>query len=78
MITINSVDYHIELIQFHNGKIRETVVQNEDGSYTIFIESTLSREEQQQAFLHAMAHIFNYDFEKKTPADLLEIRAHSA
>ena len=72
------VDYQVRLIQFHNGKIREMVVPNEDDSYTIFIESTLSREEQQKAFLHAMNHINNHDFEKKCSADLLEIRAHSA
>lgn len=72
------VDYQVRLIQFHNGKIREMVVPNEDDSYTIFIESTLSREEQQKAFLHAMNHICNHDFEKKCSADLIEIRAHSA
>ena len=71
-----AVDYQVRLTQFHNGKIRELVVPNPDDSYTIFIESTLSREEQQQAFLHAMAHICNHDFEKKASADILEIRAH--
>lgn len=73
-----AVDYQVRLMQFHNGKIKELVVPNPDDSYTIFIESTLSREEQQKAFLHAMAHICNHDFEKKAPADILEIRAHYA
>ena len=72
------VDYQVRLTQFHNGKVKELVVPNPDDSYTIFIESTLSREEQQKAFLHAMAHIYNRDFEKKSPADFLEIRAHFA
>lgn len=72
------VDYQVRLTQFHNGKVKELVVPNPDDSYTIFIESTLSREEQQKAFLHAMAHISNHDFEKKSPADILEIRAHFA
>ena len=74
---IKNVDYQVRLMQFHNGKIREMVVLNEDDSYTIFIESTLSREEQQNAFLHAMGHIYNHDFEKECSADLLEIIAHS-
>lgn len=74
----NHVDYQVRLIQFHNGKIKEMVVPNSDDSYTIFIESTLSREEQQNAFLHAMEHIKNHDFDKRTAADFLEIRAHSA
>ena len=72
------VDYQVRLTQFHNGKIRELVVPNSDDSYTIFIEATLSREEQQKAFVHAMKHICSYDFEKKTSADLIEIIAHSS
>ncbi|MGN1158221.1 MAG: hypothetical protein ACI4TK_18780 [Agathobacter sp.] len=73
---IRSVDYQVRLMEFHNGRIREMVVPNEDGSYTIFIESSLSREEQQQAFLHAMRHICNRDFEKTCSANLIEISAH--
>lgn len=73
---INTVDYQVRLMQFHNGKIREMVVPNSDGSYTIFIESTLSREEQQKAFLHAMDHIKNCDFDRPGNANLIEIRAH--
>lgn len=75
---IKNVDYQVRLMQFHNGKIKEMVVPNEDGSYTIFLESTLSREEQQREFLHAMMHICNKDFDKRGSADLIEIRAHSA
>lgn len=74
----SNIDYQVQLIQFHNGKIKEMVVPNSDDSYTIFIESTLSREEQQVAFLHAMKHISEHDFNKATSADFLEIRAHSA
>ena len=63
-------------MQFHNGKIKEMVVPNSDDSYTIFIESTLSREEQQKAFAHAMEHIANHDFDRRCSANLLEIQAH--
>lgn len=63
-------------MEFHNGKIKEMVSPNEDGSYTIFIEASLSREEQQKAFLHAMMHISNKDFEKKGSANLIELIAH--
>lgn len=74
---IKNVDYQVHLMEFHNGKIREMVVPNEDDSYTIFIEATLSKEEQQKAFLHAMQHICNNDFSRKCSANLIEIRAHS-
>lgn len=70
------VDYQVRLTQFHNGKIKELVVPNSDDSYTIFIESTLSREEQQKAFLHAMEHIKRNDFDSSFSADNLEKNAH--
>lgn len=72
---INNVDYQVRLVPLGHGT-KETVVLNEDGSYTIFIEPALSREEQQQAFLHAMKHICNGDFCMENSADLLEINAH--
>lgn len=59
-----TIDYHVHLIHLPSYKIKELVVPNDDGSYTIFIESSLSREEQQNAFLHALTHITNHDFNK--------------
>lgn len=71
------VDYQVQFVPLGNGT-KETVVLNEDDSYTIFIESALSAEGQQLAFLHAMEHILQRDFEQPFSADNLEIRAHSA
>lgn len=71
------IDYQIQLIQFPNNKVHETVVPNEDGSYTIFIESSLSREAQKNAFIHAMRHILGNDFTKED-IDKIEFEAHSA
>ena len=71
-----NVDYHVRFIEFH-GPVKEAVVPNEDGSYTILIESTLSREQQRQKFLHALAHIYKHDFEKECSVDLIEKEAHS-
>lgn len=70
-----TIDYQIRLIDFHNGKIREAVTPNDDGSYTIFIEASLSRTEQQEECLHALNHIKNGDFEKRCTG-LVEIWAH--
>lgn len=74
---INNVDYQVRLIQFPNTKVKESVVENEDGSYTIFIESSLSREEQRKSFQHAMKHIMGDDF-AKYDIDSIEFEAHSA
>jgi len=70
-----NVDYQVRLFEFH-GLANEAVIPNEDGSYTILIESTLSREQQQQKLLHALSHIYNKDFEKECSVDLLEREAH--
>ena len=59
-----TIDYQVQLIQFPNKKVREVVVENEDGNYTIFIDSSISKETQVKAYLHALRHIQNNDFEK--------------
>lgn len=72
-----TINYQIQLIQFPNKKIKESVTENEDGSYTIFIESSLSREEQRDAFTHAMKHILGDDFSKYNVNEI-ERAAHNA
>ena len=71
------IDYQVHLINFPTGKTKEAVTENEDGSYTIFIEEKLSQEEREKAFLHAMKHIDNNDFFK---ADIqkIEFDAHAS
>ena len=70
-----SIDYHVKLIQFPTSKVKESVVKNEDDSYTIFIESSLSFSEQQKVFRHAMEHIIRNDFEKED-VDNIEYYTH--
>lgn len=55
--------------------IPEHVIANSDGSYTVLLNSRLSRERQLEAFSHAMKHIERNDFEK-TDADNIELIAH--
>lgn len=71
-----TIDYQVQLIHFPNSTTKEAVVLNEDDSYTIFIEPSLSREEQQSAFSHAMKHILNCDFQFND-ANQIETNAHS-
>lgn len=61
---ISGIDYTVQLISFPNQKIKETVTLNEDGSFTIFIESSLSKIEQQKSFVHTIKHILGDDFKK--------------
>ena len=60
------------LIDFGKLKGNELVTQNEDGGYTILINSRLSSRGQMDAYRHAMRHIENRDFEKH---DVQEIEA---
>jgi len=71
-----NVDYQIQYIKFPTGSVREAVTQNEDNSYTIFIESTITREQQMKEFLHAMKHIIGDDFSKEEFVASLERQAH--
>lgn len=69
------IDYQVQLIQFPDSKTKETVVENEDGSYTIFIESSLDSMQQRKAFHHAMKHILGDDFNKRN-INRIEYAAH--
>ena len=51
--------------------VDEEVHLNEDGSFTIFLNSRLSCERQMLAYQHAIRHIMNDDFSKDN-ADNIE------
>ena len=42
----------------------EIVTENEDGSFTVLINSRQSCNKQREAYIHALKHILNGDFEK--------------
>lgn len=71
------IDYRVHFIKFPTGKVKESVVENEDGSFTIFIDDALNREMQEEAFSHAMKHIMGDDF-SKNDVDKIEFNAHNA
>lgn len=56
-----SIDYQVIYIDMPT---REVVVKNEDDSYTIFIDARLNYEQQLNAYMHAMKHISEKDFQK--------------
>lgn len=58
--------------------VKEQVVANQDGTFTIFINDYLSPERRMKAYNHAVSHIRNGDFDKKTDVDVIECEAHSA
>lgn len=58
--------------------VKSYVVNNQDQSYTIVLNSNLNYEQNMKSYLHEMEHISNGDYEKKCSADWIEITAHSA
>lgn len=67
-----SISYQIILMDM---TVNEVVTENEDGSYTIFINSRMNYEKQMKAYLHAMKHIAGDDFQKDD-VQSIEYRAH--
>lgn len=63
------------MIDLKTTKIKETVANNEDGSYTIFLNSRFTQEQLADAYIHAMGHIDRDDFNKGS-ADAIEAYAH--
>ena len=69
-------DIIVKLIDFPTTA-KEAVTENEDGTYTVFINAKLTREKQLEAYMHALGHIMGNDFEKEN-ADEIEFIVHNA
>ena len=70
-----SIDYHVELIAFPSGKVHEAVTPNEDGTFTIFLDESMTKEAQRERFMHVMNHLAGNDFEKIC-VQTIEAEAH--
>ena len=68
-------DYNVQFISFPSGKVHEAVVQNEDGSFTIFLDKNSTVESQRKRFMHVVNHLTNGDFEKSNVQEI-ETDAH--
>lgn len=66
-------DIFVYLTDLPDG-IREMVTPCLDG-YTVYIDARQSREECQKAYMHALQHIRNHDFEKDDVQEI-EAKAH--
>lgn len=68
-------DVNVFIIDFKNTSSREVVTLNEDSTYSIFINSRLSREKQHQMYQHALKHIGENDFDRQD-VQAIEAVAH--
>lgn len=51
---------------------------NEDGTFTIFVNSRQSIDQQKSGILHEVAHIDRNDFDSDLQADMIEKLLHNA
>lgn len=51
---------------------KAAVTENEDGSYSIVVSKSLSREQAQKEIMHELGHIVSDDFGKDVQANLIE------
>ncbi len=67
---------YVHVLDFKTTNAKETVTCNADGSYSIFLNARLTYKQQNDAYIHALGHIMNLDFENTKSVDLLEAYAH--
>lgn len=60
------------------GAIRAFTVDNGDGTFSVVINESLSKECQLKAYEHELMHIERGDFDSERSADEIESDAHSA
>lgn len=74
-IPVNNEDVFVEIIDLGSSTIPETIVKNDDGSYTVFINARFSFERQQESVQHALRHLEHNDFDKDN-VQQIEFEAH--
>lgn len=77
-MTYDNIPYTIntQLFHFPTTKIREVVMPNEDGSFTILIADWLDPFAMQREYNHALWHIINNDFYSEKSVQEIECEAH--
>lgn len=63
------------VIDFPAPEPKEIVTENDDGSYSVFINAKQSQEQQKQSWIHALRHISDDDF-CKSDVQSIEEEAH--
>lgn len=58
-------------------RIKAMTTANIDGTYTVFINSRLNLEQQQEGYIHELEHILIGDYERNN-ANSVELKAHRA
>lgn len=60
------------------ARVKTLVTKNDDGSYTILINTLFNQEQQKAAVLHELSHIREDDFTRDAHANIIEKLVHVA
>ena len=70
-------DIFVQMIDLKTTKVKETITCNDDGSYTIFLNTRFNNEQLLNAYIHALNHILRLDFECRiSSVDEIESNTH--
>jgi hypothetical protein len=69
------IDVYVYIVNLPSGINEMVTPDTDDDGYTIYIDDKLTYEGAEKAYLHALKHINNNDFEKSNVNDI-EITAH--
>ena len=72
MTLIENADYFVHFVPFPVLSTGGMIMPNDDGTFSIYINSRLSRERQIRALRHELRHIINGDFYNEKPIEQIE------
>lgn len=58
---IEGADYYVRVVDFPSAKLGGVVTPNDDGTYSVYINSRLDSKHQRRACDHELRHIKNGD-----------------
>ena len=72
---LENADYFIKFVDFPGCSCGGVILLNEDGTYTILLNSRLSRQQNKDSLIHELNHIKNGDFYRDIPIKQIEAEA---
>ena len=72
---LENADYFVKLVDFTVCSCGGVILLNEDGTYTILLNSRLSHEQNADSLIHELNHIKNGDFYRS--ANITQIEAEA-
>ena len=69
---IDGADYFVRVVKFPVSAPGGMVMPNDDGTFSVYLNSSLNWEKQVEAYRHEVSHIENDDFYNGKPIEEIE------